>query len=142
MKAYLNNGCISWLEDADAPAEYEMAWDLTDVQAEFLRNGATCQLQEGRLVVVPAAVEVVEPVSAGLTKLEFMNRFTDQELAGIYTAAKSSVAVEIWLAKFNATAPDEDGHSVFVNDPRTIESIQMLEAAGLIAAGRAAEILS
>lgn len=77
-----------------------------------------------------------------LTKLEYMNRFTDLELAAIYTAAKSIVAVEVWLAKFNATTPDPDGTAVDLSDPRTIAGVQALEAAGLLEAGRAAEILA
>ncbi len=72
-----------------------------------------------------------EPVS----KLEFMNRFTDAELAAIYTIAKQSVAVEIWLEKFKLAE--------FVNpgDPRVAAGIQALEMFGLIGSGRAAEIL-
>jgi hypothetical protein len=32
-----------------------------------------------------------------------MNLLTDEELAGVYSAAKVHPAVEVWLAKFNAT---------------------------------------
>lgn len=71
-----------------------------------------------------------------LSKLEFMNRFTDLELAGIYTAAKSSVAVEIWLEKFKLAS------EINLDDPRTVAGIQALEDGGLLAAGRAAEILA
>lgn len=71
-----------------------------------------------------------------LTKLEYMDRFTDAELAGIYTAAKSSVQVEVWLEKFKLAT------DINIDDPRTIDGLQALEAAGLLAAGRAAEILA
>jgi hypothetical protein len=71
-----------------------------------------------------------------------MNRFTDDELAAIYTAAKSVMQVEVWLAKFNAATPDADGTSIGLDDPRTIEGLQGIEASGLLAAGRAAEILA
>lgn len=75
-------------------------------------------------------------VNRRITHLEFMGRFTDAELVGIYTAAKSSVAVEIWLDKFKlASDVDKD-------DARTIAGLQALETAGLLAAGRAAEILA
>lgn len=76
-----------------------------------------------------------------LTKLEYMNRFSDTELTGIYSAAKVSIDVEVWLAKFNAATPDADGTSVDLDDPRTIAGAQTLQAAGLIGPGRAAEIL-
>lgn len=39
-----------------------------------------------------------------LTKLAFMRRFSSAELAGIYTAAKSNVLMEIWLDKFKVLA--------------------------------------
>lgn len=90
--------------------------------------------------VAPAPPVAPEPPAptppTTLTPLEFMSRFTDAELAGIYSAAKVSVEVEVWLAKFNRT--DE----VVKTDPRTIGGLQAMELAGLLAAGRAAEILA
>lgn len=71
-----------------------------------------------------------------LTKLAYMNRFTDAELATIYTAAKSAVSVEIWLEKFKLAS------EVNLDDPYTIGGLQAMEAGGLIGAGRAAEILT
>jgi hypothetical protein len=77
-----------------------------------------------------------------LTKLAYMNRFTDIELATIYSVAKTEIAVEVWLAKFNAATPEADGTAIDLDDPRTIGGLQALEAAGLIGAGRAMEILN
>lgn len=88
--------------------------------------------------VVPVPV----PAPRRLTKLAYMNRFHDDELAAIYTAAKSVVQVEVMLAKLNAATPDADGTAVDLDDPRTIGGVQALEAVGLIAAGRANEILA
>lgn len=82
------------------------------------------------------------PTVRRISKLNYMDRFTDAELAGIYTAAKTVVQVEVWLAKFNATTPDPDGTSIDLDDPRTVAGVQGLEAAGLLGAGRAAEILA
>jgi hypothetical protein len=70
-----------------------------------------------------------------LTKLQYMNRFTDGELASIYTAAKSNVAVEIWLEKFKLAS------EVNLDDASTVAGLQAMEAVGLLASGRAAEIL-
>jgi hypothetical protein len=89
----------------------------------------------------PPPVEIApppapEPVRTVLSKLDYMNRFTDEELAGIYQAAKVSVAVEVWLEKFKL-ATDID-----TTDPRTVAGCEALEAAGLLAPGRAAQILS
>ena len=71
-----------------------------------------------------------------LSKLGYMNRFTDAELAAIYTAAKSVVQVEVWLEKFKLA------EFIDLTDQRTIDGLNSLEAAGLLAAGRAAEILA
>jgi hypothetical protein len=71
-----------------------------------------------------------------LTKLEYMNRFTDVELAAIYTAAKSNVQVEVWLDKFKLA------EEINLDDPSTIAGVQALEAAGLLAKGRSTEILA
>lgn len=71
-----------------------------------------------------------------LTKLSFMRRFSSTELAGIYTAAKSNVLMEIWLDKFKVA------EEINLEDQEIIEGLQMLEASGLLAEGRAAEVLA
>ena len=90
-------------------------------------NGSTAR----ELRFEPAAV----PVRV-ITKLAYMSRFTDTELAGIYTAAKSVVQVEIWLEKFKLAS------EINLDDPATASGLQTMEAAGLIACGRAAAILN
>jgi hypothetical protein len=47
-----------------------------------------------------------------------------------------SVAVEVWLEKFKQAT------EINLDDPRTVSGVQALEEAGLIAPGRAAEILA
>jgi hypothetical protein len=83
----------------------------------------------------PVGIAIPTP-SIRLTKLEYMNRFTDSELATIYTAAKTVVSVEIWLEKFKLAS------EINLDDPYTIGGLQAMEAAGLIGVGRAAEILA
>lgn len=83
-----------------------------------------------------ATLQLVQKTSGAITRLEYMNRFTDAELATIYTVAKSNVQVEVWLEKFKAAT------SIDLTDPRTIAGVQALEAVGIIGAGRAAEILA
>jgi hypothetical protein len=86
-----------------------------------------------RLVEEPI---VATPSIRTLTKLAYMNRFTDAELAAIYTVAKSNVQVEVWLDKFKLA------EEINLDDSATIAGVQALEAAGLLAAGRSAEILA
>lgn len=87
-----------------------------------------------RLLPEPETVVPAKPTT--LTKLEYMNRFTDAELAGIYTAAKTVIAVEVWLEKFKLAT------DINLTDQRTIDGLHALEDAGLLAEGRAAEILT
>lgn len=72
------------------------------------------------------------------SRLAFMNRFTDTELGRIFSAAKVSVAVEVWLAKFNAATPDADGTCIDTDNLETISGLIGLEQAGLLDAGRTA----
>lgn len=71
-----------------------------------------------------------------VTKLAYMDRFTDAELVNIYSAAKVSVAVEVWLAKFNVSS------EIDLDDPRIYAGLHALEMAGLIGSGRAQEIVN
>lgn len=95
--------------------------------------GWTFENNEFKAPVIPE--EVVVPKTT-LTKLEYMDRFTDAELAAIYAAAKTSVEVEIWLGRFKLSS------KINLTDERTIAGVNALETAGLIATGRAAEILA
>lgn len=77
-----------------------------------------------------------------LTKQQFINRFTDTEMRAILTAAKASVDVDAWLFRFDNITPASDGTAIDLGEPGVIDGISQLEAAGLLAAGRGAEILS
>lgn len=77
-----------------------------------------------------------------LSKLQFINLFTDAEYVGILTAAKQSVLVEAWLKKFEMTSVEPDGGSIDPTDERTVAGMLALEAAGILASGRAQQILN
>ena len=86
----------------------------------------------------PEAVAELPAPSAAIgqiSKLAYMERFTDAELANIYAAAKISPAVEVWLEKFKLA------EFIDIADPRTMAGLQALESNGLIGAGRALEVL-
>ena len=74
-------------------------------------------------------------VTRTITKLEYMNRFTDMELAMIYTVAKSSIAVEIWLDKFKLA------QDINLDDQRTIDGLSAMVSGGLLTEPRMMEIL-
>lgn len=93
-------------------------------------------LAEQAAKAVEAAAEPAKPTQRPITKIAFMERFTDEELAAIYAAAKADVRVEVWMDKLRLAS------EVDLDDPRTIAGVQALETMGLIGEGRAAEVLS
>lgn len=76
------------------------------------------------------------PKSRILTRLAFMRRFSDAELATIYTAEDQSVVLKVWLDKFRLA------EEISLDDPEIVGGVNALEQMGLIAAGRAAEVLA
>ncbi len=80
------------------------------------------------------AAPLLQPPSP-LTKLAFMNQFTMDELAAIYTAAKTEVMVEVFLDKLKLA------EHVDVTDPQTIGGLQALVASGLLTEARVQEVL-
>lgn len=83
-------------------------------------------------------VEAVQPTitERKISKLEYMELFTDSEMASIFAAAKTSPLVEIWLEKFRLS------EFIDLADPRNADGLQALESAGILGQGRAAEILN
>ena len=76
-----------------------------------------------------------------LTKLAFVGRL-GSDFATILTVSKQSVQVEMFVRMLDWATPDADGTSVDLDDPRVVGALQALEAGGIIAAGRAQEILN
>lgn len=69
------------------------------------------------------------------TKKEFLLKFTPAEYAAIKAGAASNPTLDYYWTLFNVA------DNVLKTDPSTIGGINALEAAGLLASGRAAEIL-
>ena len=85
---------------------------------------------------VAEEVATQEPANLSqISKLAYMERFSDAELGAIHSAAKVSSAVEVWLEKFKLA------EFIDLADPRTLAGLQALESNGLIGAGRAMEVL-
>ena len=97
-----------------------------------LANGGTTTYEYH----APIAAPTVATPPRIVTKLAFMNLFTNAELVAIYTAAKSSVAIEVWIKKLEAAK------DVTLSNQATIDGVNALEAAKLIGVGRAARILA
>jgi len=73
--------------------------------------------------------------SRWMSQVSFLGRIKQEELAGIYTLAKSDINVEIWLDKFKMA------QEIFLDDPEMQANLPLFELAGVLAAGRAMEIL-
>lgn len=83
--------------------------------------------------------EIVEDIPSKkriLTHREFLKRITAQEFKSIRQAAKSNADVDMFMYLF------ERSSVVDLDDPDTAAGVQMLEAYGLLAIGRATEILA
>jgi hypothetical protein len=77
----------------------------------------------------------VQPVTT-ISRYAFRQRFTPTEQAAIYTAAASSVQIQAWLDDVQSL------DDVDLTLPVLLANLQALEAATLIAPGRAAQIVA
>ena len=100
-------------------AEIEAAQDIAAVQA-----------------VQFAVTEADRATPSRITRLQFLLRFTDAEMQSIVAAAEQSPALRAALLKW------QTAEGIVLTDPVTIAGVQALEIAGIIAPGRAAEILA
>ena len=99
-------------------------------------------------------IPVEAPVATRrVTKLQFRNLFSAQEKVAIEFASLdnpngtqeerlAAAGLRVFLADVESATPEPDGTSIDLDDPRTIAGVNALESYGLIATGRAAEILS
>ena len=71
-----------------------------------------------------------------VSKLAYLRRFASEERVAIRAAAKVNPVLEDYMALL------ELSEEISLDDPDTVTAVQMLESAGLIATGRAAEILA
>ena len=85
-------------------------------------------------------IVVIEPVVREVSGISYLRRFTQAERIAIRSAAKQSMVLDDYLKLLDATI--SQGGIVNLDDQDTVAAVQMLEQSGLIAVGRAAEILA
>jgi hypothetical protein len=78
----------------------------------------------------------IEPETRTWNQVEFLRRFTAEERVVIRTLVKTNPYVEDYMLLLNATPV------VHSNDKDVVGGLNMLEQGGVIASGRAAEILN
>lgn len=84
---------------------------------------------------------VVIPIQRRVTKLDFVGRL-GEDFDTLFDASKTVVDVEKFMRMLDWATPEADGTSIDLDDPRVVYAMNAFEQAGLIAAGRAAEILA
>ena len=99
------------------------------------------------LVPAPPPIDVAEPTDARITRLAFRNRFTQAEKVTLELAAldnpAASTAQRQQAAALRSYLKDLDAATfVDLERPDTVAGVQSLGAAGLLAEGRAAVILT
>lgn len=90
--------------------------------------------------LIPPVQEEIPPVEPPpttiITRLAFRNRFTQAEKVALYTAAETNIQLRVYLDDVNAAT------FIDLSRPDTSIGVQQLEGAGLLAPGRANEILT
>lgn len=126
-----------WIAQVSIFADSTMSSPLEQVQVGVgYRSGADpIGDLEDKLLTLPQFAGFRRVSPKRITRLEFLMKFTQPERVAIRTAAKNSVPLEDYLAMVDiATFID-------ITRPDTQAGVQYLESVGLIAAGRANQIL-
>lgn len=114
------------------------------VEREALRrasNRCTAEVQAATTLdavraVVFSVTEADRATPNRITRLQFLSRFTDAEMQAVIAASDQSPALRAALLKWQTA----DG--IVLTDAATVAGVEALEIAGLLAAGRAAEVLA
>jgi len=96
---------------------------------------AVVDTDTGKLIRVTTQDPGVPNPSRIITRLAFMRRFSDVELATIYSAESQSAQLRVWMDKFRLA------EEISLDDPEIVGGVNTLEQMGLLAMGRAAEVL-
>lgn len=114
------------------------------VEREALRrasNRCTAEVQAADTLDAVRAVrfavtEADRATPSRITRLQFLSRFTDAEMQSVIAASDQSPALRAALLKWQTA----DG--IVLTDAATVAGVEALEIAGLLTAGRAAEVLA
>jgi uncharacterized protein (DUF697 family) len=136
MKSYIHaNGNITTTTAELDPADFAAVVELTPMQADMVAAGATVEYKDGAVIITPVP-RVIETTTRVITKREFLKRITADEYATLKAASAANAQVDYFWQMYMLS------EEIDLNHPDTIGGINALEAIGIFAAGRAAEILS
>lgn len=118
------------------------AVDAILVQRETIRQSSNiAELAVDALTEITAvigftwSVDAVVTLPRRLTSYAMLSRFTAAEIEAILAAADANALIRVWWEKFKLAS------SIDLNNADTIAGVTAFETAGLLTAGRAAEIL-
>jgi hypothetical protein len=107
----------------------------SDVAVEF-PNLPFAEFSHIEEIAVNPDRSIDQLLARNITKREFIKRFTVGEYATIKASATQNTTLDFYWQMFMLA------ENINLDDPDTIAGVNMLEQAGLLAAGRAAEILA
>ena len=125
-----------WTEVPEGASLLALRYGIVDGAVVDLHPTVTDEQLLESIALASTEQAAVQATVAPLSKLVFMERFTLEEMASIYTAAKTTVVVEIFLDKMKLA------EFIDITDANTIAGVNALVSAGLLTEARAAEILA
>lgn len=138
--ALIKNGLVEQVIVSDAEFAQSIArkWDAVTPAIDGCAIGWAW---DGEAFTPPAPPPAPEPTTEPrhITRLAFLNRFTDAEAISIDLASIGATVQEAGLRRYM----NKVNAATFIDlaRPDTRAGVQALEAGGVLAAGRAAEIL-
>jgi hypothetical protein len=128
----------SWQVTSKATGEPVFRYQCDDGIGPIYWVGMEAETHDHTLVVEETPETPPVTVYGGrrlLSRLEFLRLFTVTERITMRTAAKQSPVMEDYLQLLDLAL------EISLDDPDTVAGVQMMEGAGLLATGRAAEVL-
>ncbi|WP_052711995.1 hypothetical protein [Paracidovorax citrulli] len=130
-------GAVVGVMSAPGPVEHDHVIEIPSYDDGLI--GKVFDRENGQFVSPPSGGTDTPAQPRKVSRLAFLSRFSDAEAIDIDLASigatREAAAVRRYLSKVNAA------QHIDLQDADTRGGVQALEAAGLIAAGRAADIL-
>lgn len=136
---YYKNGTFTTVkDDNEQPTDFEAKFEVSNIYGELASApGSNIELKDGVLTITPASPVIEEaPTSNIISKMKFLKRLTPEEYEIIKKTSETNATIDYFWQMFMLAEEIDLQYS------DTINGIQMMEQEGLLAQGRAAEILS
>lgn len=136
MYALIKNGQVKNIIEADAEFAASIAHEWDSVVAIALGDACIDWAYSNGAFVAPSATAQAPVARAPISKREFLKLFTPAEYGAIKKAAAVKTYVDYFWQQFLLA------DFISLDDPDIAAGLSAIEAAGLLAAGRSAEIVA